>query len=202
MSDIKSENAQAEKKDRWKSQYGFSDEPRWYVVHTYSGYENKVMNDLVKTIEKNEELQSQILEVTVPVSETVDPKTGKVTSHKLFPGYVLVYMCMNDKTWSIVRNTRGVTGYVGPESKPVHLSDKEIRQLGLGGGQKKPSEAPVIVLDAKVGDMIEVIAGPYEGYTAPIKDINESKQRVIIDVELFGRATPVEINFADIEKVK
>ena len=136
---------------------------KWYVVHTYSGYENKVKADIEKTIE-NRKLQDQILEVSVPVEESIEVKNGvqKAVTRKLFPGYVLLNMIMNDATWYVVRNTRGVTGFV---------------------------------------DMVEVTAGAWEGTVGSIKAINPSKQTITIDVEIFGRATSVEIAFADIKKL-
>ena len=166
---------------------------KWYVVHTYSGYENKVKADIEKTIE-NRKLQDQILEVSVPVEESIEVKNGvqKAVTRKLFPGYVLLNMIMNDATWYVVRNTRGVTGFVGPGSKPVPLSDDEMKYLGIN--------KETIVIDAEVGDMVEVTAGAWEG-TVGIKAINPSKQTITIDVEIFGRATSVEIAFADIKKL-
>ena len=121
---------------------------KWYVVHTYSGYENKVKADIEKTIE-NRKLQDQILEVSVPVEESIEVKNGvqKAVTRKLFPGYVLLNMIMNDATWYVVRNTRGVTGFVGPGSKPVPLSDDEMKYLGIN--------KETIVIDAEVGDMVE-----------------------------------------------
>lgn len=167
---------------------------KWYVVHTYSGYENKVKADIEKTIE-NRKLQDQILEVSVPIEESVEVKNGvqKAVTRKLFPGYVLLNMIMNDATWYVVRNTRGVTGFVGPGSKPVPLSEDEMKYLGIR--QDK------VVIDVEVGDMIQVIAGAWEGTVGNIKAINPNKQTVTIDVEIFGRATSVEIAFVDIKKL-
>lgn len=171
-----------------------SKEARWYVAHTYSGYENKVKNDIEMTI-ANRKLQDQILEVAVPVQEVVEMKNGKkrTVSKKLFPGYVLVNMFMNDVTWYIVRNTRGVTGFVGPESKPVPLSESEMKNLGIN--------TKAIEIDAEVGDVIKVITGAWEGNVGEVKAINDGKQTVTIDVDIFGRATSVEIGFADIQKM-
>ena len=167
---------------------------KWYVVHTYSGYENKVKADIEKTIE-NRKLQDQILEVSVPVEESIEVKNGvqKAATRKLFPGYVLLNMIMNDATWYVVRNTRGVTGFVGPGSKPAPLSDDEMKYLGIN--------KETIVIDAEVGDMVEVTAGAWEGTVGSIKAIHPSKQTITIDVEIFGRATSVEIAFADIKKL-
>ena len=172
-----------------------SGEARWYVAHTYSGYENKVKNDIEKTIE-NRKLHDQILEVAVPVQDVVEVKsngTKKVVSKKLFPGYVLINMYMNDVTWYIVRNTRGVTGFVGPESKPVPLTESEMRTLGINVQE--------VHLDVEIGDMIKVVTGAWEGNSGEIKSINEGKQTVTIEIDIFGRATSVEIGFADIQKM-
>lgn len=167
---------------------------KWYVVHTYSGYENKVKADIEKTIE-NRKLQDQILEVSVPVEESIEVKNGvqKAVSRKLFPGYVLLNMVMNDATWYVVRNTRGVTGFVGPGSKPVPLSEEEMKNLGIN--------QPTIVIDVEVGDTIQVVSGAWAGTVGNIKAINTNKQTVTIDVEIFGRATSVEIAFVDIKKM-
>lgn len=171
-----------------------STEAKWYVAHTYSGYENKVKNDIEKTIE-NRKLHDQILEVSVPVQDVVEVKNGakKTVSRKLFPGYVLINMYMNDVTWYIVRNTRGVTGFVGPESKPVPLTESEMRTLGINVNE--------VQIDVEVGDMIKVITGAWEGNSGEIKTINEGKQTVTIEVDIFGRATSVEIGFTDIQKI-
>ncbi len=169
---------------------------KWYVAHTYSGYENKVKNDIEKTIE-NRKLQDQILEVSVPVQDVVEVSkngTRKTVSRKLFPGYVLVNMYMNDVTWYIVRNTRGVTGFVGPESKPVPLTEKEMKNLGI-----RTTEA--VKIDVEVGDPIKVVTGAWEGSNGAVKAINQGKQTVTIEVDIFGRATSVEIGFADIQKL-
>ncbi|MBQ6230954.1 MAG: transcription termination/antitermination factor NusG [Eubacterium sp.] len=171
-------------------------EPHWYVVHTYSGYENKVKADIEKTIE-NRKLQGQMLEVMVPLQDVVETKSNgekKTVSKKLFPGYVLVHMIKNDVTWYVVRNTRGVTGFVGPGSEPVPLTEAEMRKLGV----KTPDE--VFDIDVEVGDAIKVISGAWEGTEGNIKSINAGKQTVTIDVDIFGRTTSVEISLGDIEK--
>lgn len=169
-------------------------EAKWYVAHTYSGYENKVKADLEKTIE-NRHLEDEILEVRVPMQEVVEMKNGakKTVQKKLFPGYVLVNMIMNDDTWYVVRNTRGVTGFVGPGSKPVPLTDAEMAPLGI--------QRDDIVVDFEVGDTIQVIAGAWADTVGVIQTINVQKQSLTINVELFGRETPVEISFAEIKRV-
>ena len=178
-------------------------EANWYVVHTYSGYENKVKTTIEQTIE-NRKLHDQILEVSVPTQEVVELKNGvrKVSEKKLFPGYVLINMVMNDDTWYVVRNTRGVTGFVGPGSKPVPLTPAEMKPLGIqiGGEQQETPAREKIELDIEVGDMIVVTSGAWEGTTSAVTAINESKQTVTIEVEMFGRATSVEIDFLDIKK--
>ncbi len=168
-------------------------EASWYVVHTYSGYENKVKADIEKTIE-NRHLEEEILEVRIPVEDVVELRGGvrKTISKKLFPGYVLINMVMNDDTWYVVRNTRGVTGFVGPGSKPVPLTDNEMRPLGI--------QVENYVYDFEVGDTVSVISGVWKDTVGVIQAMNENKQTVTINVELFGRDTPVEISFAEIQK--
>lgn len=166
----------------------------WYVVHTYSGYENKVKANIEKTIE-NRHLEDQILEVRVPMEEVVELRNGikKQVQRKLFPGYVLLNMIMNDDTWYVVRNTRGVTGFVGPGSKPVPLTETEMMPLGIKNED--------IQIDLAVGDTVVVTGGAWKDTTGTISDINMAKQVVTINVELFGRETPVEISFAEIKKM-
>ena len=161
-------------------------EASWYVVHTYSGYENKVKMDIEKTIE-NRRLHDEILEVSVPMQDVVELKNGvrKTVAKKMFPGYVLINMVMNDETWYVVRNTRGVTGFVGPGSKPVPLSPDEIAALAA-------PEGPVLV-DFEAGDTVMVIAGVWEGTVGVIASI--------IHVDMFGRETPVELGFDEVRKM-
>ena len=169
-------------------------EAQWYVVHTYSGYENKVKVDIEKTIE-NRGLQEQILEVSVPLEAVIELKNGvqKQVERKMFPGYVLIHMVMNDDTWYEVRNTRGVTGFVGPGSKPVPLTEEEMRNLGF--------KTAGVVVDFAVGDTVVVMSGAWKDTVGVIKSVNESKQSIIINVEMFGRETPVELSFAEIKKM-
>ena len=169
-------------------------EANWYVVHTYSGYENKVKANIEKTIE-NRHLEDQILEVRVPMQDVVEMKNGakKQVSKKLFPGYVLINMVMNDDTWYVVRNTRGVTGFVGPGSKPVPLTEEEMLPLGISNEN--------VVIDFAVGDSVVVIGGVWKDTVGMIQSINENKQCVTINVDLFGRETPVEISFTEIKKM-
>lgn len=165
---------------------------KWYVVHTYSGYENKVKANIEKTIE-NRKLQEQILEVSVPLQDVIEIKNGvkKKVQKKVFPGYVLLYMIMNDDTWYVVRNTRGVTGFVGPGSKPVPLTEQEIKTMGI-----KKEE---VIIGFKAGDTVTVISGAWENTQGVVKSINNHKQIVTINVDMFGRETPVEISFTDVK---
>lgn len=169
-------------------------EARWYVAHTYSGYENKVKVDIEKTIE-NRNLQEQILEVSVPMLEVAEMKNGveKLADKKMFPGYVLIHMVMNDDTWYVVRNTRGVTGFVGPGSKPVPLSEEEM--TGLGFARKD------ITPEYQEGDMIVVTAGAWKDTIGSVQTINEGKKTLTINVEMFGRETPVELSFTEVKKM-
>ena len=169
-------------------------EAKWYVVHTYSGYENKVKANIEKTIE-NRHLEEQILEVRVPLQDVVEMKNGtrKQVQKKMFPGYVLINMVMNDDTWYVVRNTRGVTGFVGPGSKPVPLTEEEMRPLGI--------QSENVVVDFKEGDTVTVTGGVWADTVGGIQDINQGKQCVTINVDLFGRETPVEISFSEIKKM-
>ena len=169
-------------------------ETNWYVVHTYSGYENKVKANIDKTIE-NRHLEDQILEVRVPMQEVVELKNGakKQVQKKMFPGYVLINMVMNDDTWYVVRNTRGVTGFVGPGSKPVPLTEDEMRPLGIKSDE--------ILVDFEEGDTVTVIGGVWKDTIGVIQTMNHNKQIVTINVDLFGRETPVEISFAEVKKL-
>jgi transcriptional antiterminator NusG len=170
-------------------------EPHWYVVHTYSGYENKVKADIEKTIE-NRRLEDQMFEVMVPLQDVLETKkdgSKKVVSKKIFPGYVLVHMIKNDVTWYVVRNTRGVTGFVGPGSEPVPLTSEEMRKLGV--------RIDDYVIDVEVDDTIKVIRGAWEGTIAKIKSISRTKETVTIEIDIFGRSTDVEIGLGDIQKL-
>ena len=168
-------------------------EAQWYVVHTYSGYENKVKANIEKTIE-NRHLEEEILEVRVPMQDVVEMKNGarKTVQKKMFPGYVLINMVMNDDTWYVVRNTRGVTGFVGPGSKPVPLTEAEMKPLGI--------KQENVSIDFAEGDMIVVVAGAWKDTVGVVQRIDYSKQTATINVELFGRETPVEISFAEVRK--
>ena len=155
-------------------------EAQWFVAHTYSGYENKVKVDIEKTIE-NRGLQE------------------KSSDKKLFPGYVLIHMYMNDETWYVVRNTRGVTGFVGPGSKPVPLTEDELVALGYSGNAAKPEAR--LEVDLKEGDMVTVISGAWKDTVGVITAVNEKRKTVSINVEMFGRETKVELEFTEVKKM-
>ena len=165
-------------------------EANWYVVHTYSGYENKVKANIDKTIE-NRHLENQILEVRVPLEDVEENKDGKrrIVQKKMFPGYVLIHMVMNDDTWYVVRNTRGVTGFVGP----VALSEAEMERLGI--------QNVVVQIDFEVGDSVVITSGAWKDTESVIQSINEAKRTVTINVEMMGRETPLEIGFAEVKKL-
>ncbi len=170
-------------------------EANWYVVHTYSGYENKVKANIEKTIE-NRHLEEEILEVRVPMQEVVEMKNGarKNVQKKMFPGYVLINMVMNDDTWYVVRNTRGVTGFVGPGSKPVPLTEAEMKPLGI--------KMENVSVDFGEGDFVAVVAGVWKDTVGIVQRMDYGKQTATINVELFGRETPVEIGFAEVRKME
>lgn len=165
----------------------------WYVVHTYSGYENKVKANIEKAIE-NRHLEDTILEIRVPMQDVTELKNGvrKTTSKKMFPGYVLINMVMNDVTWYVVRNTRGVTGFVGPGSKPVPLTEAEMKPLGI--------KTENVFINFAEGDTVSVIAGVWKDSVGVVQRMDMGKQTATIMLELFGRETPVEISFDEINK--
>ncbi len=167
---------------------------KWYVAHTYSGYENKVKANIEAAVE-NRDMQDIIQEVVVPMQEQVEMKNGKkkLSMKKVFPGYVMIKMIMTDESWYIVRNTRGVTGFVGPGSKPVPLSESELKSMGIQ--EKKP------VLDISMGDNIKVISGPFENFIGVVEDTNFDQNKVKVNISMFGRETPVELGFDQIEKM-
>lgn len=171
-----------------------SERARWYVVHTYSGYENKVKANIEKTIE-NRNLQTLFQDIQVPMEEVLEEKDGKqkVSLKKKFPGYVLIKMLMTDESWYVVRNTRGVTGFVGPGSKPVPLTDEEVESMGV--------QESFVELDLEVGESIRVISGPLNGYVAVIQEINLEKRKIKAIMDMFGRETLAELEFTQVEKL-
>ena len=169
-------------------------EANWYVAHTYSGYENKVKANIEKTIE-NRHLEDQILEVRVPMQDVTELKNGaqKLVSRKMFPGYVLVKMIVTNESWYLVRNTQGVTGFVGHGSDPIPLTTEEVRRMGI--------EKIYIDLDIDVGDTVKVINGPFENFMGVVEEVNMEKQTLKAKVSMFGRDTPVELDFAQVDKI-
>ena len=167
---------------------------RWYVVHTYSGHENKVKANIEKLVE-NREMQDIIFEVRVPVEEVSEVKNGKkkIKERKMFPSYVIIKMIMTDESWYLVRNTRGVTGFVGPGSKPVPLSDEEVKALGV------VERLPAIELD--INDTIKVMEGPFENFIGTVESISQEKRKIKAFVSMFGRETLIELDYNQIEKV-
>ena len=171
-----------------------SEVARWYVVHTYSGYENKVKDTLEKAVE-NTNMQHLIQEVVVPLEEQIEIKDDKrkTTLRKVFPGYVLIKMIVTEESWYIVRNVRGVTGFVGAGGKPVPLTNEEIRNMGF---EKVPVE-----VDFEIGDTVQIVAGPLESFVGVVQEINLEKEKVKVLVSMFGRETPVELEFSQIQKM-
>ena len=168
--------------------------PRWYVVHTYSGYENKVKTDLEKTV-KNRELEDYFFDIIVPMEEQIEIKDGqkKTNLKKVFPGYVLIKMIVTEESWYIVRNTRGVTGFVGSGTDPIPLSSEEIRKMGF--------ENVPINVDYNENDTVKILGGPLDGYTGIVKEIKKDKNKVVVLVSMFGRETPVELEFSQVQKL-
>ena len=176
------------------SQIKENEEPKWYVVHTYSGYENKVKTDLEKTI-KNRELEEYFFDIIVPMEEQIEIKDGKRKTNlkKVFPGYVLVKMIVTEESWYIVRNTRGVTGFVGSGTDPIPLTTEEIRNMGF--------ETAVVNVDYDVNDTVRVVNGPLASFIGTVQEINKEKNKVKVLVSMFGRETPVELEFSQVEKI-
>ena len=172
-----------------------AEQARWYVVHTFSGYENKVATNL-ETMVENRKLQDWIHEIRVPtelVSETKDGKTREV-ERKIFPGYVLVKMVMTDDSWYVVRNTRGCTGFVGPNGKPVPLTDEEVAALGV--------ERHEVEIDYQVGDTVRIVDGPLENFSGVVDAIDVEKNKVHVTISMFGRETPVELELNQAERME
>lgn len=173
-----------------------SEDARWYVVHTYSGYENKVASTLLTTVE-NRGLQEMIQDVKVPteiVSEVKDDGSSKEVERKLFPGYVFVKMVYTDETWYVVRNIRGCTGFVGPSSKPVPLSESEVYKMGV--------EKRVVEVKYGVGDQVRIIDGPLEDFVGIVDELDVDKNYVKVTISMFGRETPVELELNQAEIIE
>ncbi len=169
--------------------------PQWYVVHTYSGYENKVKTDLEKTI-KNRELENFFFDIVVPMEEQIEIKDGKkkVNLKKVFPGYVLIKMIVTEESWYIVRNTRGVTGFVGSGTDPIPLTEEEIRNMGF--------DITDVNIDFDINESVRIMNGPLENFIGVVQEINKEKRKVKVMVSMFGRETPVELDFIQVQKVK
>ncbi|MDR3364401.1 MAG: transcription termination/antitermination protein NusG [Clostridiales Family XIII bacterium] len=174
------------------------DSPRWYVIHTYSGHENKVKQNIEKLVENSSEesrLKDKIIKVVVPTEDFVEMKEGqrKLKSRKTFPGYVLIKMKVDNESWYLVRNTQGVTGFVGHGVEPVPLTKEEVRRMGI--------EKVYIELDIHVGDGIKVINGPFEGVTGVVEDVNPEKETLKARISMFGRDTSVELVYDQVEQL-
>ncbi|MCQ2565561.1 MAG: transcription termination/antitermination protein NusG [Clostridia bacterium] len=170
-------------------------EPKWYVVHTYSGHENKVKVNLERLVE-NQNMQDLVLQVVVPTETVYEHKDGtpsKARERKIFPGYVIVKMIVTNESWYLVRNTQGVTGFVGHGSEPIPLSDEEVRRMGI--------EKTVVILNVNVGDCVRIISGPFKGFSGLVEEVNGDKQTLKTKVDMFGRSTPVELEFDQVEKI-
>ena len=171
------------------------DEAKWYVVHTFSGYENKVATNL-ETIVENRHLQDWIHEVRVPTETVVETKDGqrREVERKVFPGYVLVKMVMSDDSWFVVRNVRGCTGFVGPNGKPVPLTEQEVAALGV--------EKKEIIINYAVGDTVNIIDGPLENFSGVVEEIDQEKNMVRVTISMFGRETSVELELDQAERME
>ena len=171
-----------------------SDKAKWYVVHTYSGHENKVKVNIEKMVE-NRGMQDLIQSVIVPTEDVVEIKNGqrKVKTHKMFPGYVIIKMIVTSESWYLIRNTQGVTGFVGHGSDPIPLTSDEVRRMGI--------EKVLVSIDVAEGDTVKVIDGPFDNFMGVIEEINMEKQIMKVLISMFGRETPVELEFGQVEKI-
>ncbi len=172
-----------------------AEEAKWYIVHTYSGYENKVKANIEKSVE-NRGIEHLILNVEVPLEDVVEEKNGeqKVVKRKIFPGYVIIKMIMNDESWYVVRNTRGVTGFVGPGSKPVPLPDSEVEKLGF-------TQIRMDDMDISKGDHVSIKQGPLEGFSGIVESIDKTTRKLTVNISMFGRETPVEVEYNQVTKL-
>ncbi|MBP2028895.1 transcriptional antiterminator NusG [Acetoanaerobium pronyense] len=172
------------------------EQARWYVIHTYSGHENKVKATIEKAVQSRG-MEDLIQNVAVPVEDVVETKNGKekIRQRKVFPGYVLIKMIVTDESWYVVRNTKGVTGFVGPNSKPVALTPEEVENMGV-----EKTETSQAIIDLSIGDKIEVTSGPFIGFSGTIEGINPEKKYLKVNISMFGRETPLELEFAQVKK--
>ncbi|HCH73983.1 MAG TPA: transcription termination/antitermination factor NusG [Clostridiales bacterium] len=171
------------------------EEARWYVIHTYSGYETMVKDSLEKLIENNN-LQENIYEIKIPTEETLEEKANgkkKVVERKKFPCYVFLKMIYSNDVWYLVTNTRGVTGFVGPQGRPLPLTDEEVARMRL--------EDVAVNVDFVPGDEVTIVSGPLESFSGSIVSMNESTQKAMVNVAMFGRRTDVEVDFVQIKKI-
>lgn len=176
---------------------------KWYVIHTYSGYEKKVKAAIEQTIE-NLGIHDLIKKVVIPMEKVIEVKNGKEQKKekKVFPGYVIIKMIVTDDTWYLVRNTKGVTGFVGTNSKPIALTDREVARMGLEEPETSKVEKKVMTLDAKVGDEVLIIADPFRDRKATITNINSEKGIVKAKILMLGRETDIELEFSSIKKIE
>lgn len=171
------------------------EEAKWYVIHTYSGYEAMVKGSLEKLIENNN-LQDKICEIQIPTEETLEEKANgkkKVVERKKFPCYVFLKMIYSNDIWYLVTNTRGVTGFVGPQGRPLPLTAEEVARMGL--------ESVAMETPAEVGDEVQIVSGPLESFSGKVISINEAGQKIKVNVEMFGRNTDVEVDFVQVKKI-
>jgi transcriptional antiterminator NusG len=176
-----------EKKDEKK--------PKWYVVHTYTGYENRVKDKIQMMIDNEQD--PDIVDVAVPTEEYVEVKndTKKVKTRKLFPGYVMVKMNRTNRSWYIIRNTQGVTGFVGPNSEPVALTPEEVRKFGIKEAK------PIVNINVNEGDNVKIIAGPFMGLVVEVQEVDKEKQTIKATIDMLGRDTSIDLDFGDIETI-
>ncbi len=171
------------------------EQAKWYVIHTYSGYEAMVKDSLEKLIENNN-LQGNIFEIQIPMEEMLEEKANgkkKIVERKKFPCYVFLKMIYSNDIWYLVTSTRGVTGFVGPQGRPLPLTDDEVARMGL--------IKVAIDVDFVVGDTVKIVSGPLESFSGKVVSLNESAQKAMINVEMFGRATDVEVDFVQVKKI-
>ena len=191
--EIRKTEEDMEEKDAAESESNASG-AKWYVIHTYSGHENKVKVNIEKLVE-NRGMQDLVLEIVVPTEDHIEIKDGqrKIKTRKMFPGYVIVKMIVTNESWYLVRNTQGVTGFVGHGSEPVPLTNEEVRRMGI--------EKVYIKLDISPGDSVKVINGPFESFMGVVEEVNFDRQTLKVRISMFGRDTPVELEFDQVDKI-
>ena len=175
-----------------------TEQAKWYVIHTYSGYEAMVKDGLEKLIENNN-LQNNIFAIEIPMEETLEEKANgkkKIVERKKFPCYVFLKMIYSNDIWYLVTNTRGVTGFVGPQGRPLPLTDEEVRKIGLPTGDEED-----IAIDFVVGDSVQIVNGPLESFVGKVLSLNAAAKKAMVNVEMFGRSTDVEVDLIQLKKV-